>query len=445
MPILSGRSGDHESLALTLVVHTLLLIGLLYAGYRSASALSIFQNRTSAIYLGAVLVKLVLTLASYYIHTRYYTTGDLATYWHDAEAIAFLTDEGADTYTRYLFYEECTSECPPLTLMHQPRALLFAKGLSVLHLLTGGSAWLTSLWLSAMCLAATWYFFVRVARIWPWYSVPAALALLFYPSPVFWSSGIQKETIALTCIYLAASFMLPMLAENLIRRWWLNLLLTLLLLYLLWLVKYYYAAVFGPILLLAAFISVFSGRWDFIRGRAGRQVLLAGILLVAGFMAGRNLHIAFSRQHFLPLITRTHHEVAARSDEGAANHMPGLVAEPASFLAHVPEAVLTGYFRPLPGDGSGPVAWPAIAENTFLLILAIWALVTFFRQRSISFNLTAATILAYCSVLAVFLAFAMPNYGTLMRYKAVFLPFFLLLILSVLWTRPMKLKRTGKK
>jgi hypothetical protein len=195
-------------------------------------------------------------------------------------------------------------------------------------------------------------------------------------------------------------------------------------------VKYYYAAVYLPVMLLTVLVTRLAHSWAILGNSVLRQALVIGILLVMGFLGGRNLHIAFSQEHFLPLLTRTHHEVVSRSSEGAANHMPGLKANPISFLVYTPEAAWTGFFMPLPGDGTGLLVWLVALENLVLLLLALLAVYLLIKRKGTGWQLIGISTLLYCTLLAVFLAFAMPNYGSLMRYKAAFLPFLLILILT---------------
>ncbi|MFA0963021.1 hypothetical protein AB9P05_14545 [Roseivirga sp. BDSF3-8] len=409
-------------------LHILILVILFYGAYRR---ISVVRSGRGALFCGALVVKLSLTLLSFYIHTEVFKASDLAAYWHDAQSIADLMENKAVSYFTYLIDSQGSGDSPELLLKNQPRALLFAKILSFFYVITAGSAWLTAVWLSACSFAAAWYLFVVINRYFPALTPAIAFSLLFYPSAVFWSSGIQKEALAVPIIFTATALLFPFLLKKKPAAPIIRVAAALMLCIVLWYIKYYYAIVFVPLLFATALIGELSRRREYFSGRVNLQFILWISILISGVLIGRNMHIALSSEHFLSLVARTHHQVAASSVPENVAYMEELKATPLSFIRYAPQAFITGLFRPLPGDGTGSIlSWGVALENGLLLIVCLLGFVFFIRQKFRPCSMAVIAGLVYCLSLAVFLAYGMPNFGSLMRYKASFLPFLLLLALA---------------
>ncbi|MCK5468808.1 MAG: hypothetical protein KAI99_09865, partial [Cyclobacteriaceae bacterium] len=99
-----------------------------------------------------------------------------------------------------------------------------------------------------------------------------------------------------------------------------------------------------------------------------------------------------------------------------------------------PLALFSGLFRPTIFDVSNPLQFIVALENLAVFILLIIVLLRSKFRISIKVPFVIATLI-YVSSLAVLLAFASPNFGTLSRYKAGYWPFFVLLVLTLYFLR----------
>src|SRR5690606_12783441 len=96
------------------------------------------------------------------------------------------------------------------------------------------------------------------------------VAFLFFPSIVFWTSGLIKESLAMACLFFLTAVLLK-LYESMRLSWWQWLLIPFSL-WMLWNLKYYYLAVFLPIVattlvmrfLIKPRVQFATGRWKYV-------------------------------------------------------------------------------------------------------------------------------------------------------------------------------------
>ncbi len=70
----------------------------------------------------------------------------------------------------------------------------------------------------------------------------------------------------------------------------------------------------------------------------------------------------------------------------------------------------------------------AAVENTIILLLSLVALANLKKLVQSPERLLLFSIVVYVALLCLFLTLSTPNYGTLVRYRVGFLPFYILLI-----------------
>ena len=110
-------------------------------------------------------------------------------------------------------------------------------------------------------------------------------------------------------------------------------------------------------------------------------------------------------------------------------HFDDLRAAPLSILKNTPWALFSGLFRPLFWEASSIIQLLAAVENTIVLLLF---LATIFRIRQYvtsPHRMLIITLVVFVVLLCVFLTMSAPNFGTLSRYRAGYLSFFIFMIL----------------
>ncbi len=92
--------------------------------------------------------------------------------------------------------------------LQEPRALFLSKVVSVFGLFTASNYWIISCYFSCLAFAGAWYLVKIIRRCNAHYTLAAVLAFLFFPSVVFWSSGIVKESLAMASLYFLSAVFL---------------------------------------------------------------------------------------------------------------------------------------------------------------------------------------------------------------------------------------------
>ena len=355
----------------------------------------------------------------------YYRGGDTIHYFNDASLLAQLAYHNPTEYFRVLV----GWQAPPsaLVYLNQPRALFFDKLLSVVAIFSYRNYWIGSVYLSLLSFGGCWKLANALSRRFPQHRAAAAAAFLFYPSVVFWSAGILKESVAVAAITLMVCQTLKLTTHDHTPKSLVRIILSLGLAgWMLWELKYYYAVVLIPMLISIALTQQ-------LMKHEATVVRFATILI--GWAIGGTLlsllHPLLGIDNLANLLLHKHDTMVLLSDSSYIIHFVSLDGSVGKFLVNAPWALFSGLFRPLVGEGSTLLQWIAALENTGLLLLTAGALVHGrWNRASPSESLWVFATLLYIATLAVMLAFVSPNFGSLVRYRVAFLPFLVYLVLA---------------
>ncbi len=376
------------------------------------------------------------------LYTYHYGDGDTIQYHIASTQLTAIGQQNHSLYTQLLQADRAELEqlVPDLYYINQPRAFFVVKLLSLLNFLTGGYYWINSLYFSFFSFWGGWRLVVVLARAYPSLKAAAAVAFLFYPSVIFWSSGLLKESLAFGCISFLCAIALQIFVFSKITLF--EILGFIIAAWLLWVIKFYYAAALLPLLVSAGFMYWLLARYT----HKPQLVAMCGIAFFS--IAGLGLYIATNFHYALNLdvlplyVLELYTETQAISAEGASAQF-NLEPTYASLLFHLPKAVLTGLFRPLPWEAHTFIALVASFENlllitSVLLLACSWIYIKIKNPAVLHLdNQTghllwqwafAGSILIYVILLAWLIALTSPNFGTLLRYRIGYLPFFIFLI-----------------
>jgi len=346
------------------------------------------------------------------------------------------------TYAKALFLNDAGAV--PLSLAGQPRALFMAKLLSVLNVFTFHNYWITGLYCSLFSFWGMWRLGNELANRYPQTRHAAAIAFLFFPSAVFWSSGILKETIALGCMGVGLATLLPVMARYAdsnrmpganSSQW--RLVTIMIIVWLLWQLKFYYLGALSPAVLSlwAAVIVHRHGLVTHSRVLRFLQILFFVAIVSLGCVGVPML----SGQSLLADIVANHDATVRISQPGTYVAFGSLQPEFSGFLRHFPLALWSGLFAPLAWQARNILALWVSIENSFLLVGCIGYLIlalgrtqgSGYLGNTVFTRLLIQSAWLYIGLLAVVLVYASPNFGTLARYKVGFLPF----LVYILWCK----------
>lgn len=404
---------------LLIALHIVLLVWLsrrLYLVFRKSPA--------RLYYWPALLFKLAAGIAVGLLYFVYYGGGDTINYHEDASALAALATEKPG-----LYWSALLGDYPAGIQLHylqQERALLTAKIFSPFYVLTANNYWLTACYISLIAFASLFFLVHRLVGFRPVLKKAAPLAFLFWPSFVFWTSGVLKESLAIICIAFIVASVLPYLLgkqEIIVTEAFIALLLFVPLFY----IKYYYAGLLAPVLG-CLLLSVWAGR-SFDLRKSWTAVIFLLSLLAGGWLVTR-LHPNMYAERFLAVWVENYYLMVNASAEGAYVSYHGLEASWASVFRHAPRAIITGLYEPLfRFDPTNFLQLAAAAENIVLLALTILALLGWGLQQRFQLSLLVVAVLLYVLLFALVMGIAAPNFGALIRYRISYQPFFTLIVL----------------
>ncbi|MET4105073.1 hypothetical protein [Hymenobacter sp. UYP22] len=319
--------------------------------------------------------------------------------------------------------------------------LFLMKLLSVLNLASLGSAWLNGCYLSLFSFVSGWELVRKLRLRWPETPAGAGVgAFLCWPTVVYWTSGLTKESLLVGSGALVLALMMHLGYGGTQRRGW-ALASLVVVVGLHFKMRYFFAVVLFGVLAGLALVLVLQ-RLGTARSRLGQAIVMLGLLLL-GAWAASEVSPVFRANKFTSQLQRNYTELLASSGQRPHLEYPRLQPTTESVLWHTPKAVFNTLSRPWPWEGGTLLYVVAGLENLLLLALLAVAVVATAQGRGgrLPFGVVLALLL-YCVILAALLGLTTPNLGTLNRYRVTFLPFLVFLALQNDYTARL-LRRVG--
>lgn len=309
---------------------------------------------------------------------------------------------------------------------NSPRAFFMFKIASLLSIFTFGNYWLMAIYCSlfnfwAMSLSAK-----SLVRIFPTTHFALFISFFIFPSVVFWTSGLLKESIAIGIIHALLAFCLNSLYHKKSNYW--HFALIPLFLWLLWRLKYYYFALSVFCLLAFIITFLFKNKYNLSIVKQTLVWLFTAFLLL--FLAPI-IHPYLSFEFILEAVVQNNQTLVSQSSSQNIIHYINLEATSWSFILNTPLAIFAAFFRPFIGESGNFFKVIESLENLSLLLLFLNLVFKKHTQSAIKKHFPLLlTAFIYILLTGVLLAFAAPNLGALSRYKMAFLPFFIYILIS---------------
>lgn len=295
---------------------------------------------------------------------------------------------------------------------------LFSKILSTAYVATQGNYWLSALYLALFSYLCIWFLVRSIERHYTHLLVPAFIAFVLFPSPVFWSSGILKDTLVNGSLFYLAGLCIRYYHGD--RFTFSQITVATVSLLLLFYLKFYLAALTGLLMALLAWRYLVITFVETKGVKVTLTIIIIFTCVVAVSQANRNINLDRLPQSLYD----NYKTIQDQSLPGETLHLD---IEPtyASLIYHSPSAMIAGLFRPFIWETDSFKLLPGI-ENLFILLLF---LVNLYYIKQLRPNLPGILAIIFICCLATALPMAAPNFGSLIRYKAVFQPFLLFLLL----------------
>lgn len=384
-------------------------------------ALMVWRKERSALRVAfwpAWLFKILTTFSVVLIHTHLYPESDIFFFyqWSIKLSEQALTDFPA--FISFLFKAE------EGYYAGEARSEFFAKLLSIVAVLTHQDMWLMSLWLSMLSFYAAWNLTVVIARWRPAWKWRAAVAFLFLPSAVFWTSGLLKETVAMAAVFFIISVFVRLWSGKRLSLWDYFLLLPLI--WIAWKLKYYYVAVLLPVMLAALLTRFVRER---IHVNLFSEVLFLKVVFLLLILISGLFHPNLRPAKLIRIVAENHNQMILNTE---SNHLTNAeIIEPSlkSLLLHIVPGIINGLFAPWQPDFTHAFYMLSVLENWLLILITLLAAAGMAVPAGADERLLLWATLIYCVLLALWLGIAVPAAGTLVRYKAGFVSCWVLLMM----------------
>ncbi|MFN8253136.1 MAG: hypothetical protein U0V75_14805 [Ferruginibacter sp.] len=262
-----------------------------------------------------------------------------------------------------------------------------------------------------------------------------ALAVLFTPSIWFWGSGLMKDSL---CIG-AAGFIISTLYNSIkkkqisIREWILLPFLVLML----YTVKNYIL-----VIIMAGLALTFFVRYTFrIKNMLVRAAVIfafvisfSGVLYFADFSSVINNVVEESYMQ-IQSFSQNYQNLQSEDERSKAGvQIENIDASLSGIIAKSPEAVFTCLYRPFLWESKKLIILFTSLESTLLLLATLYLLL---KSRFVGFfRICFSNSLIFFSLItslffALVIGFTTFNFGTMIRYKIILLPFYYFMLVAV--------------
>lgn len=340
------------------------------------------------------------------IYVVWIGTGDTIHFFSQGTELANLAKTDFISYLDYIFSSQHDM------YKSERRDGFFIKIVSVFCLATNNNYWITTAYFALISFFSTWYFVSSIVKA---SAEKSALifAFLILPTPIFWTSGVMKDTIVWSAIVvsLGSTLRIKQKPTTTIR---------------------------GIIPLLIAFLLLFELRYFLFGATLGliiivivdhfiqmsqlsqpRKWTIWGSLFLLVMATISLLNPNLYPNNFPQALFDNYVQIIQNSENGKFlifDLQPTWI----SIFENLPLSLFSGLFRPFPGEGGWFYLLHGI-ENALLLITVLYSL---FKIKSIPMpRVPTLAALFFILLLASLTPLAAPNFGTLMRYKATYLPF----------------------
>lgn len=302
---------------------------------------------------------------------------------------------------------------------------------AILSFVTFGSYAATSLLFAMIAFSGTWKLFLFFYEQYPQMHRKFGIAILFFPTFVFWSGGILKDTLCIASIgWITYSvYEIFYRKKHLIK----NSIILFLFGYLLIILKIYILISYVPFFILFIILKNLQD----VKIRLFRY-LLAPILIISSILAFTTIFSSyddklgkFAAENITTSISEINSAFIKQTgrEDAESNFNLGATFDGsfAGLIKIAPEAISTTFFRPFIWEAHKFSQLLAAIES---LLLMYFTLIILIKSRIFGFiKLTLSDpLIMYCFffsvVFALFVGASTLNFGTLVRYKIPCLPFY---------------------
>lgn len=328
-----------------------------------------------------------------------------------------------------LSYFNAETGFPSDYMWKDPNAVFVWRVYSPFLFLTSHSFIASSAIASIISFTGIWKLYKVFCNIYPHLKKQLAISVLFFPSLIFWSSGILKDTLTMSAIgWMVYSFYNLAIKKQLRIKFIVQLIFASVIV--INIKSYIFAA-----LLPGLFIWLFFGQLQSIKSKFIRFVFapVLVVVVIVGFSLimsrlSSNMGDYGDINKTLKKAQVTQQDLT-RSEQYGENYydIGEFEATPVGVLSKAPIAIVSGIFRPFIWEARNPFILLAALEGLFLMGFLGYALLKVGLLKFFRIIFSDPILIFSFSFVLIFgfgVGLATANFGALVRYKIPLLPFF---------------------
>jgi len=304
------------------------------------------------------------------------------------------------------------------------RGNILIKLVSVFNIFSRGDYYINSLFFNFLVFFGHVALYKLFMKIYPGRQWLVITGCFLLPSAMYFSSGIHKDGLVFLLLAVLIYTIHRSLGEN--KAGVKRILLISITLVLLFLIRHFIFIALVPALI--AWVLCSKYKWN-------AAITFAAVYLVTGLLLF-NISSVFPRIKPLELITQRQAEYLDLGPSDTQIELTKLDPHFNSFVANAPQALNHVLLRPYLWEV--PVK-SLLALNIELFIYqAAFLLFLFFRRRDLNDINTPFLLfaLSFCFSLFLLIGYIVPNLGSIVRYRSLYLPFIVTpLLCSIAWDR----------
>jgi len=410
-------------------------------------SVKIKDNREYIYFTPGLVTKIFGGLLFTYIYLYYYRGGDTISYFISAKSLANLFFKDIGVYFSILSghltsenwsYFDANTGYPLYYRDHWAFAVV--RITSIFIFFGAKSILSTIILLSAVSYIGIWKLFRFIYKEFPQLKTQIAVAILFYPSVIFWGTGILKDTYTLIASAFSFIAFYSIIVYN--KNFWVNLFVLFIAAYIIMMMKpYIFFIQFAVFIIVFVYIRIGKVKSMFLR------FIVLPFVIVGVFGVGIAVFSSLSKisGQFYSSLNDVLTAASVKQNDLTQAYYGGNSFNIGYFeptlqgvLSKFFPAVNAGIFRPYLWEANNVVMIISGLETFILLLFSLWIFINllkilFFRGfRWIIHFFFTHPLIVYSLFYSIFFAFAIglttANFGALVRYKIPFLPYFLLLL-----------------
>ncbi len=395
-------------------------------------------------FMPALLVRMLGAIFIGLIYEYYYHGGDTFNFywnstviWHTfwvapfkAIRIIFANGEAYSPdlyeYTRYIYFLNAGD----LSSFNVVRVG------AIFSLFTFNSYIVIALFFAVLSLTGLWAMYKALLDMFPRLAHQLAWATFFIPSVFFWGSGYMKDTLTLTALgWGFYGFYFGLIKRERVAR---NLIIFFLAVYIIKEIKIYILGAMIP----AIFPWLFLHYQSRIKSQVIRVISLPFMMLLSipAAIFTFSQVTAENEQYRLENIAVTTQQSSewlgyvSEKQGGSGYSLGEMDGTLAGMVSKAPQAIWIGLFQPHIWQARNPVMLLSALEATIFLLLTLWTLWKV-RLSNLIGMYVKHPVLLFCLLFSLILAFGVTmasfNYGTMVRYRIPFMPFYMAMLLII--------------